>query len=153
MAVGCRRTAGVIVLSEQALRLGLAEVIAGPLPDERDAARIVHTYCDMVLARMMAIAAGYEDCDDLDALRTDPAFKIACGRAPESGADLMSQPTMSRLENLPDWRALYRIGMGLIDLFCRSWTRVPDRIVLDIDDTDDCRARPAGACPLQRACG
>jgi Transposase DDE domain group 1 len=128
---------GVLVLREQALRLGLAEVIAGPLADERDAARIVHTYCDMALARMLAIAAGYEDCDDLDALRTDPAFKIACGRGPESGGDLMSQPTLSRLENLPDWRALYRIGMGLIDLFCRSWTRVPDRIVLDIDDTDD----------------
>ncbi len=128
---------GVIVLREQALRLGLAEVIAGPLADERDAARIVHTYGDMALARMLAIAAGYEDCDDLDALRTDPAFKIACGRAPESGGDLMSQPTLSRLENLPDWRSLYRIGMGLIDLFCRSWDRVPDRIVLDIDDTDD----------------
>lgn len=128
---------GVMVLREQALRLGLAEVIAGPLADERDPARIVHTYGDMALARMLAIAAGYEDCDDLDALRTDPAFKIACGRAPESGEDLMSQPTLSRLENLPDWRALTRIGLGMIDLFCRSWARVPDRIVLDIDDTDD----------------
>jgi hypothetical protein len=91
----------------------------------------------MALARMLAIAAGYEDCDDLGALRTDPAFKIACGRLPDSDADLMSQPTLSRLENLPDWRALGRIGLGLIDLFCRSWHRVPDRIVLDIDDTDD----------------
>jgi len=70
-------------------------------------------------------------------LRTDPAFKIACGRAPESDADLMSQPTLSRLENLPDWRALTRIGLGLIDLFCNSFARVPARIVLDIDDTDD----------------
>jgi hypothetical protein len=82
----------VIVLREIAARLGLAEIITAPLPDERPA-RITHTHADMVLARMMAIAAGYEDCDDLDALRTDPAFKIACGRAPESGQDLMSQPT------------------------------------------------------------
>jgi hypothetical protein len=128
---------GVIVLREEALRLGLAEVIAAPLPDDRDRTRVTHTYADMALARMLAISAGYEDCDDLDVLRSDPAFKVACGRAPESGEDLMSQPTLSRLENLPDWRALYRIGMGLIDLFCRSWDRVPDRIVLDIDDTDD----------------
>jgi Transposase DDE domain group 1 len=128
---------GVIVLREQALRLGLGEVIAAPLPDERNGKRITHTYADMALARMLAIAAGYEDCDDLDALRTDPAFKIACGRLPDSDADLMSQPTLSRLENLADWRALGRIGLGLIDLFCRSWHRVPDRIVLDIDDTDD----------------
>ena len=84
---------------------------------------------------MMAIAAGYEDCDDLDALRTDPAFKIACGRAPESGQDLMSQPTLSRVENLASWRTLLHIGLGMIDLFCKSWD--PERIVLDIDDTDD----------------
>jgi hypothetical protein len=86
---------------------------------------------------MMAIAAGYEDCDDLDALRTDPAFKIACGRAPETGLDLMSQPTLSRLENLADRRTLKRIGLGFIDLFCKSWERAPEHIVLDIDDTDD----------------
>ena len=128
---------GTIVLREIALRLGLPEIITAPLPDDRDALRVIHPYTDMALARMVAIAAGYEDCDDLDALRSDPAFKIACGRAPESGLDLMSQPTLSRLENLADWRALARIGLGLIDLFCRSWERVPERIELDIDDTDD----------------
>ena len=91
----------------------------------------------MALVRMVAIAAGYEDCDDIDALRADPAFKIACGRAPESGLDPMSQPTLSRLENLADRRVLMAIGLAFIDLFCNSWTRVPDCIVLDIDDTDD----------------
>ena len=49
----------------------------------------------------------------------------------------MSQPTLSRLENLADWRALARIGLGQIDLYCRSFARPPRRIVLDIDDTDD----------------
>ena len=49
----------------------------------------------------------------------------------------MSQPTLSRLENLADWRALARIGLGQIDLYCRSFARPPARIVLDIDDTDD----------------
>jgi hypothetical protein len=29
------------------------------------------------------------------------------------------------------------IGFRFIDLFCKSWDRVPDRIELDIDDTDD----------------
>ena len=41
----------------------------------------------MIGARMFAIACGYEDCDDLDVLRFDPAFKLACGRLPESGRD------------------------------------------------------------------
>jgi Transposase DDE domain group 1 len=67
----------------------------------------------------------------------DPAFKIAVGRAPDSDADLMSQPTLSRLENLANWRALARIGLSLIDLFCKSYSRPPTAIVLDIDDTDD----------------
>ena len=89
------------------------------------------------MGRMLAIAAGYEDCDDLDQLRFDPAFKIGCGRAPETGADLMSQPTLSRFENTGDWRALARIGIGLIDLFCSSFGRQPVQIILDIDETYD----------------
>jgi hypothetical protein len=50
---------------------------------------------------MLAIACGYEDADDLDDLRTDPGFKLACGRLPDSGTDLCSQPTVSRWENAP----------------------------------------------------
>ena len=128
---------GLIVLREAARQLGLAEVITAPLCDAREPVRVVHTYADMALARMLMISAGYEDCDDIDALRADPALKLACGRCPESGADLMSQPTLSRLENLAQWRALARVGLGLIDLFCRSFAHAPDRIVLDIDDTED----------------
>jgi len=128
---------GLIVLREIAARLRLAETITGPLRDDRDPTRVRHSYAEMATARMLMIAAGYEDCDDVDALRTDPALKIAVGRCPETGADLMSQPTLSRLENLADWRALARIGLGQIDLYCRSFARPPARIVLDIDDTDD----------------
>jgi len=128
---------GLVVLREIEARLGLAETVTRPLRDDRDPTRIRHTYAEMAAARMLMIAAGYEDCDDVDALRGDPALKIAVGRCPESGADLMSQPTLSRLENLADWRALARIGLGQIDLYCRSFTRPPARITLDIDDTDD----------------
>ena len=49
----------------------------------------------------------------------------------------VSQPTLSRLENEPNWRALGRIGLNLIDVACRSWARPPQAITLDIDDTDD----------------
>jgi Transposase DDE domain group 1 len=43
---------------------------------------------DILRARILAIACGYPDADDLDDLRHDPAFKLACGRLPESGGDL-----------------------------------------------------------------
>jgi hypothetical protein len=58
---------------------------------------------------MLAIACGYEDADDLDYLRRDPGFKLACGRLPDSGDDLCSQPTMSRWENTPSLREVVRM--------------------------------------------
>jgi DDE family transposase len=128
---------GLIVLRESAVRSGVAHVVAAPLTDTRNPLLVIHSYADMVTARMMAIAAGYEDGDDLDALRTDPALLIACNRAPEGGHDIPSQPTISRLENLADAKTLYKIGIGYIDFFCRSYATRPASIVLDIDDTDD----------------
>jgi hypothetical protein len=128
---------GVLILREIEKRLGIARMLSRHVPDARDPNRITHTHADMIRARVFAIASGYEDCDDLDGLRIDPAFKMACGRKPETGADLMSQPTLSRLENAPSWRDLARMSFGMIDRFCDSFSRVPGRIALDIDDTDD----------------
>jgi len=54
-----------------------------------------------------------------------------------SGRDLASQPTLSRLENLADIRALLRMGNAMVELYCASFKQVPNRIVLDIDDTLD----------------
>ncbi len=86
---------GVLLFAGVDRRLGLAELLASCVTDERDPASTTHTYADMIRARMFAIACGYEDCDDLDALRFDPAFELACGRLAETGDDLMSQPLSS----------------------------------------------------------
>jgi len=129
--------AGVLLLREVERTLGIAERLAACLTDRRDPSRIGHTLAEMLRFRMLAIAAGYEDGNDCDALRDDPAFKMALGRLPDSGAALCSQPTMSRLENAPGWRTLGRMMAAMVDLFCDSWTTVPKRIVLDIDDTWD----------------
>jgi Transposase DDE domain group 1 len=128
---------GLIVLREAARRLNIAGRIAQAIPDQRNPLLVRHSHADMVLARAMMIAAGHEDCDDIDTLKSDPALKIACDRAPETGADLMSQPTLSRLENAPHAMALYRIGRALIDLFLDGYATAPKSIVLDIDDTND----------------
>ena len=126
---------GVLLFAGIEKRLGIADLLASRVTDERDPASTIHTYADMIRARMFAIACGYEDCDDLDALRFDPASKLACGRLSETGDDLISQPTLSRLENAPSWRELAHMGLSLIELFCASFKTVPERIVLDIDDT------------------
>ena len=57
-------------------------------------------------------------------------------RLPDDG-DLCSQPTISRLENLPDARALLRMGRDMLSHYCQSFRQVPRRIVLNIDDTFD----------------
>jgi hypothetical protein len=128
---------GVLLLREVDRRLGLAERLARCIPDWRDAGSIEHEIAEMLRFRIFAIAAGYEDADDCDSLRSDPIFKLAVGRGPESGAPLCSQPTMSRRENRVSWRTLVRLQAALIDQFCASWAKVPERIELDIDDTWD----------------
>jgi Transposase DDE domain group 1 len=129
--------AGVLLLADIERRLGLAERLARCIEDPRSPERVHHTLPEMIRFRVLLIAAGYPDANDCDHLRTDPAFKMAVGRLPESGPDLCSQPTMCRLENLPTATALKRMMAAMVDLFCDSFAEVPRRVVLDIDDTCD----------------
>ena len=133
--------AGVLVLAEIERRLGIADRLARCLDDPRDPERIGHQLAEMIRFRALLIAAGYADANDCDALRADPAFRMAVGRLPESGQDLCSQPTMCRLENLPGPMALKRMMAAMIELFCDSFREVPRRIVLDL------------ACPPAREAG
>src|SRR4249920_4258785 len=128
---------GVMLLAMAERRLGLAANLARVFPDRRDPTRVVHSLVDMFRARMFAICCGYEDADDLDHLRSDPAFKLACGRLPDTGRDLCSQPTLSRLENAPRLRDLIRLMGVMINLYCASYAVPPDAVTLDIDDTVD----------------
>ena len=123
---------GLVLLRGAERRLGLAGTLAGCIREWRDPARTVHTLPAMLRFRMFAIACGYEDADDCDDLRADPLFKLAVGRAPESGRDLCSQPTMSRLENAPSSSEAGRLTAALVDIFCRSFAAPPAAITLDI---------------------
>jgi hypothetical protein len=95
-----------------------------------------HRLAEIIRFRMLMNAAGYEDGNDADALRRDPMFKLALDRLP-SAKGLSSHSTISRPGNLPDTRALLRLGRGLIEQYCASIRQVPKRIVLDVDDTFD----------------
>jgi len=128
---------GVMLLSLAERRLGVAERLARCIPDRRDRSRIAHTIADMIRARVFAICCGYEDADDLDDLRSDPAFKLACGRLPDTGRDLCSQPTLSRLENAPALRDVMRLTYALVDQWMASYATAPPSVRLDIDDTCD----------------
>jgi hypothetical protein len=127
---------GLLALREIERRLGLADRLASCLGDPRAPERVVHRLAEIIRFRMLMIGAGYEDGNDADALRRDPIFKLALDRLP-AGEELCSQSTISRLENLPDRRALLRLGRALVEQYCGSFRAVPKRIVLDIDDTFD----------------
>ncbi|MFZ4534196.1 MAG: IS1380 family transposase [Alsobacter sp.] len=128
---------GVMLLAAAERRLQLANKLAAVILDPRDPARVTHGMADIVRARILAIACGYEDGNDLDRLRSDPAFKLACGRLPDSGLDLCSQPTLSRAENLPDLKTIIRLSNVLVDLWLQSYRTPPTSVTLDIDDTVD----------------
>jgi hypothetical protein len=118
--------------------LGVTAALAAVIPDWRTR-RGRHDLATLVAQRVYQIACGYEDQDDADALRADPLLKHVCGRLPETGADLASQPTLSRLENAITARTCYRLAVALGEVYLRERERdgVPTRILLDLDGTDD----------------
>ena len=128
---------GVMLLALAERRIGIADKLAAEIADRRDPARVTHLLADILRARILAIACGYEDADDLDHLRRDPALKLACGRLPDSGGDLCSQPTVSRTENTPGLREVIKLMRAMVALYCRSYPKPPEAVTLDIDDTLD----------------
>jgi hypothetical protein len=128
---------GLLLLREVENQLGLIDRINSCITDNRDCRYIDHTIKEMLTQRVFQIAAGYEDCNDCDDLRDDMIFKTCAGRLPQSGHELASQPTMSRLENSIDKKDLYRIGKQLVDTFIDSYARKPEVIIIDCDDTNN----------------
>jgi hypothetical protein len=128
---------GVMLLGAVERELGVADALARLIADPRNPAFVTHGVDDILRARILAIACGYEDGDDLDFLRKDPGFKVACGRLPDTGDDLCSQPTVSRWENAPTLREVVRMTRAMVDIYCRSYASPPDAVTLDIDDTCD----------------
>jgi Transposase DDE domain group 1 len=118
---------GILLLAAVEQRLKISERLAACIEDPRDPDRVVHQSAEMIRYRALLIAAGYPDGNDCDALKSVPAFKMAVGRLPESGSDLCSQPTISRLENLPGATTLKRMMAAMVDLFCDSFKEVPAR--------------------------
>ena len=117
--------------------LGLTQAMASVLHDERDPKRTKHSMLDLMRQRVFQITAGYQDQDDSDHLRIDPIFKMLLGRAPETGADLASQPTMSRFENGVRRQELDQLAEVFLEAFIGSYAEAPAVIVLDFDDTAD----------------
>ena len=114
--------------------LSLAEHVSDPREEER----VRHSVLSLFRQRIYQIIAGYEDANDADRLRHDPAFQILADQP--LGQALGSQPTLSRWENSPSPRDLLKLQEALLDWFvkiCGKQVRKRGEILLDVDSTDD----------------
>ena len=143
-------TVGLLLLRQADRRLGLTEALAQALPDWREKRRVEHSDLELIRQRIYGICAGYEDCNDAKTMRRDPALKAACDRDPDQGADLASQPTLSRFENEVGPKSCYLLAEKLFESYLQRHKQRPSRLILDLDTTDDTAARPAGASLFQR---
>jgi hypothetical protein len=127
---------GLLLLAQLDRKLRLTERVAACLHDPRRPNRVQHARIDLLRQRVYQMAAGYEDANDATALRHDPAFKLAVGRPPRSGADLASQPTLSRLEATIAEEECDAINGVLLEQFLDRERRTPRTVVLDLDTSE-----------------
>jgi hypothetical protein len=129
--------AGLLLIAEADRKLGLSEKLAAHILDRRQPGKVAHTTIDLLRERIYAIAAGYEDANDLDALGADPALLTACGKGPCGDEVLGSQPTISRFENSVDRKDLLCASMALAEIVIGQLAANTKKVVLDVDATDD----------------
>ncbi|WLD10297.1 IS1380 family transposase [Planctellipticum variicoloris] len=127
--------AGLLPIRQFDEAICLTQRFADALTDARTG-DVRHSNRSLVRQRIYGILADYEDQNDHDALRSDPAFKLVCDRQPD-GRDLASQPTLSRFENAVTIADLKRLRDVLCDQFLDAFAAPPSRITLDIDAFDD----------------
>jgi hypothetical protein len=127
---------GLPVFRQLDEHLRLTHDFAAVLDDPRDPDSRDHTFLEMVRQRVYGILANYEDQNDADTLRSDPIFKLICGRRPDE-PDLASQPTLSRFENSINIASLKRLRPLLVDQFIASFSQPPRHLTFDLDAVDD----------------
>jgi Transposase DDE domain group 1 len=149
---------GLLLLREVAQRSGLLECFARCFSDYRDPRLIEHQVGELVAQRVLALAQGYEDLNDHDALRDDPLLALAAGKRDLTGAQrvrvrdrghaLAGKSTLNRLERTPAklkpqeryTKIVYdaaAIEALFIEDFIRAHPRPPKELILDLDATDD----------------
>lgn len=130
--------AGLLVMREFDHHFRLSDDLDDAYQDRRRADRIEHSALALLRQRVYQIVAGYEDADDSDLLRTDPALQTVVGQR-DLTVPLGSQPTMSRLENAADWTSIERLKRLPLEWFLRTRGPRPFReeLILDVDSTDD----------------
>lgn len=129
--------AGALLLRELDKHTGLIDAINRCIPDPHNQFFIAHEQRTMLAQRIFGIALGYEDLNDHQSLRNDSLFQIISERRTRDDLPLASPPTLCRLENRINSKALAKISEVFVENFILSYKRAPDELILDFDATDD----------------
>lgn len=150
--------AGGLLLREVEAKTGILRRFAGCFTDHRDPERIEHSVYELLAQRIYALALGYEDLNDHDALRHDPLLAVLVGKIDPTGQDrrrvedrgksLAGKSTLNRLELTPTGareKSRYKkivarhhdIEDFFVETFLAMHSKPPEEIVLDFDATDD----------------
>ena len=149
---------GVVLLREVDRKLEVIERFAECFVDHRRQESVEHSVEDLLRQRVFGLALGYEDVVDHDELRRDALLAACVGKRDPTGGDrkrerdrgsaLAGKSTLNRMEwglaeEAPEDR--YRricvdtaaVDRFFVELFLDSYEKVPERIILDFDATDD----------------
>lgn len=129
--------AGSLLLREVDRHIGLMDAINECIPDPRDPRYTIHDQRAMLTQRIVSIALGYEDLNDQQTMRFDPALQATAGCPPEEDQPLASPSTLCRLENRMSRKTLVKLSGVLVKQFLDSFDELPNEITLDFDATDD----------------
>src|SRR4051794_29330235 len=149
---------GALLLRETERLTGIIRQFAACFTDHRDPDLIEHSVEELLAQRVYGLALGYEDLNDHDDLRRDPLLATVVGkddptgqtrqRRRDRGKALAGKSTLNRLELTPigaDEESRYKkvacrtrdVERLFVTLFLQAHARPPERIVLDLDATDD----------------
>ena len=149
---------GALLLREAERLTGIIRQFAACFTDHRNPDLTEHTVEELIAQRVYALALGYEDLNDHDDLRRDPLLATVVGkgdptgktrqRKRDRGKPLAGKSTLNRLELTPvgaDAGSRYKkvvcrthdVERLFVSLFLQAHSRPPERVVLDLDATDD----------------
>lgn len=140
--------AGALLLGEVDKTLRLMSRLSACFVDHRSPALIEHSVATLLGQRLIGLALGYEDLNDHDALRHDPLFAALAGKLQAHRSDcapVAGKSTLNRLERSRETPSRYHkinynaaaIEALLVELFIEAHKNAPEKIILDLDATDD----------------
>ena len=149
---------GALLLREAEQKFDIIDRLAACFADYRDPSRVEHSVQRILGQRIFGLCLGYEDLNDHNRVRDDAVLALAAGRqditgaqrvrARDKGHPLAGASTLNRFE-LGDAKTaptdrykriagdVDKIDALLVDLFTESREAPPERIILDIDATDE----------------